>query len=241
MSGGEAAAVSVRVHGEAKNNPGPFRSTARNISDRSHTSASALWQDVPNVGGGTVVRTGDLSGIVSELVGRGGWQSGNRMVFLFEHASGSGTRSFKSYENDSNAAARLVVEYDDVAGSVAGALAARPDIARDRMISIVDSLVADGKTPLVDALWEASLYYRGQPVDYGKTRGPKTRSHRRVSHPPIVRRRHGRSSERLLRGQPERLAVPERDDRRRPGLRLADGELLPDEPHRPALGRAGRR
>ena len=182
-SGGGAAAVSVRVHGERKNNPGPFRSSGRNISNRSHTSASALWEDVPNVGGGTVVRTADLSGIVSELVRRGGWQSGNRMVFLFEHANGSGTRSFKSYENDSNAAARLVVEYDDIAGSVAGGLTARTDTARDRMISIVDSLVADGRTPLVDALWEASLYYRGQPVDYGKTRGPWTRSHRRVSHP----------------------------------------------------------
>ena len=182
-SGGRAGPSSVRIHGQAANNPPNFGWGKSNITKRPETSASVVWADLPNEPAGTTVRTEDLSPIVSELVGRGGWQSNNSMAFLFTHESGSGSRVYKTYEDDKNAAARLIVEYDDVAASDATGLTARTDTARDRMTSLVDSLVAGGATPLVDTLWEAALYFRGQPVDYGATRGPHNRTYHRVSHP----------------------------------------------------------
>ena len=42
---------------------------------------------------------------------------------------------------------------------------------RDKLKSLVSGMVATGGTPIVDALYEASNYFGGQPVDYGKTRG----------------------------------------------------------------------
>jgi len=38
---------------------------------------------------------------------------------------------------------------------------------RDHLISQVDSLSADGYTPIVDTLYEAANYYAGFNVDYG--------------------------------------------------------------------------
>ncbi len=57
---------------------------------------------------------------------------------------------------------------------------------RNRLKQIVSGLEASGNTPIVDALWEAGLYYRGQPVLYGLERGPQsgtTARVTRVSHP----------------------------------------------------------
>jgi len=41
------------------------------------------------------------------------------------------------------------------------------DAGRASLVSIVDSLVADGFTPLSETLYEAGLYFQGKPVDFG--------------------------------------------------------------------------
>ena len=61
-------------------------------------------------------------------------------------------------------------------------------MARDEMLDIVDGLTATGGTPTVDSYYEAALYMRGEPVDFGKMRGggvgkPARRERYRVSHP----------------------------------------------------------
>ncbi|MEE8463819.1 MAG: hypothetical protein V3S53_03440 [Gammaproteobacteria bacterium] len=43
------------------------------------------------------------------------------------------------------------------------------DTGRASLISTVDSLVADGFTPLSETLYEAGLYFQGKPVDFGLT------------------------------------------------------------------------
>src|SRR5690606_18668516 len=60
------------------------------------------------------------------------------------------------------------------------------DTVRMRLKQIVNGMVASGNTPIVDTLYEAGLYFRGEPVLYGKQRGPGWGSnarYTRVSHP----------------------------------------------------------
>jgi hypothetical protein len=58
--------------------------------------------------------TPPLTAIVQEIVNRGGWQSGNSMVFLIE---GSGNRMAQSYDNSSGLAPLLYINYNDGTGS----------------------------------------------------------------------------------------------------------------------------
>jgi hypothetical protein len=59
-------------------------------------------------------QTPPLISIVQEIVDRGGWLSGNSMVFMIE---GSGNRMAQSYDNSSGLAPLLVVAYNDGTGS----------------------------------------------------------------------------------------------------------------------------
>jgi hypothetical protein len=59
-------------------------------------------------------QTPPVKDIVQEIVDRGGWQSGNSMVFLIE---GSGDRKAQSYNNSSGSAPLLYISYSDGIGS----------------------------------------------------------------------------------------------------------------------------
>jgi PilY1 beta-propeller domain len=93
------------------------------ISDRDNTSASVDWDSVPEWGSegdsGYSQQTPDLTALVQEVVNRGGWVSGNAMVFII---TGSGTRIAESYNGSSSKAPLLHIEYtsDVVEVSVSG-------------------------------------------------------------------------------------------------------------------------
>jgi hypothetical protein len=85
--------ISLTIHGQADADAGAFVDYAHisqteglnNVSNRTRTSASVAWNDIPawTVGAsGEEQRTPDLSDIVAEIVGLDGWVSGNSMVFI---------------------------------------------------------------------------------------------------------------------------------------------------------------
>ncbi|MDY6839027.1 MAG: DNRLRE domain-containing protein, partial [Thermodesulfobacteriota bacterium] len=100
--------TSLAFYGQAADDPPTFAATSENISSRSKTSASVAWApgawDAPDV----KHQTKDLSMIVQEIVDRGGWASGNAMVFIVE---GSGRRVAESYDGEEENAPLLVIEY----------------------------------------------------------------------------------------------------------------------------------
>lgn len=102
-----SVATSLLIEGEANDNAATFNVTAGNISGRPVTFADVAWSPVawPIVGeAGVNQRTPDISPIISEIINRAGWVSGNSLVILF---SGSGERVAESYSGSATAAPLL--------------------------------------------------------------------------------------------------------------------------------------
>ena len=169
--------TSLTIRGEAHDDAVAYNTAdSGNVSNRSTTAASVAWNSLPNLSVNTKLTSPDLSAIISEITSRSGWIAGNAMSFVI---TGSGRRTVESYNGEAGAAPQLVVMYRGDGGGT-------EKTVRDRLVELVNELQHKGGTPIVDSLYEAALYYRGEAVDYGKTRGLGSNSDKsktRVSHP----------------------------------------------------------
>jgi hypothetical protein len=90
------APTSLTIQGQAADNPSTFSTTNFDISSRPRGTATVGWLPPPwstiQVHG-IDQRTADLSSVVQEIVNRGGWTSGNAMVFII---TGTGERDAES-------------------------------------------------------------------------------------------------------------------------------------------------
>lgn len=93
------------IHGEDVDSSAPFAAADHNLSRRVRTKVGLPWK--PGAWDkDEKVKTADVSSIVSGIVGRAGWKSGNAITFLL---SGSGKRVAKSFDGSSGSAPRLIV------------------------------------------------------------------------------------------------------------------------------------
>lgn len=176
----ESGDVSVYIWGQDHDDPGRFSNSDDDISDRTKTTARVDWDNLPDVPRNEKVRSPDVSSIVQEIVDRGGWSSNNDMVFIIGEKSGTGHREYESYNGEKTAAPKLIVE---LAANVGASGEPVYITARDKMKQVTTGLTATGGTPIVDALYEAALYYKGLEVDYGRKRGSSRNKYHRVSSP----------------------------------------------------------
>jgi hypothetical protein len=106
-------ATSLIIAGELTANAMTFSNTAFNISSRTTTMDSVLWENIPawdQIGeAGPDQQTPDLTMLVEEIVNQQDWMAGNAMAFII---SGSGTRNAISFNNNANAPAQLVITYE---------------------------------------------------------------------------------------------------------------------------------
>lgn len=174
-AGNSNSAVNLTINGQAVDDAPTFASADNNISGRAKTAATVTWSPSAWVDN-TTYRSTNVGPIVQELVNRGGWARGNDMVFIIDGSSTTNYRSADSYNGSSGNAPKLIVNYAD--NGTSGGYT-----VRDKLIEIVDSLNANGMTPLQDTFYEAIQYYRGQAVDYGRVRGGGPYAYTRVSHP----------------------------------------------------------
>ena len=103
---------SLRIQGEAADNPEAFSSSSFNISTRPKTTATVPWSPAAwtSIGeAGPDQQTPDISSIIQEIVNRPGWASGNSMVLII---TGNGKRVAESYNAGPNVAPILTVEYN---------------------------------------------------------------------------------------------------------------------------------
>ncbi len=114
----------------------------------------------------------NIAPIIEEIIQQDEWRSYNPMAF---YLTGTGLRNAASFEVNPTQGAVLRIK---VSGSLGDA---GNMIVRTRLEQIVKNLVSGSFTPIVDALYEATQYYRGGPVDYGKDR--YTRATHFLSHP----------------------------------------------------------
>ncbi|MGD8846418.1 MAG: hypothetical protein PVI54_12945, partial [Desulfobacteraceae bacterium] len=102
------------IEGEASDDAEPFDTVADNLKSRVAATATVAWNNVQAWTAGQYYPTPDISTIVQEIVDRGGWSSGNSMVFRF---TGVGTsdnkRDARAYEANSNTAPTLHVVFSD--------------------------------------------------------------------------------------------------------------------------------
>ena len=125
------------------------------------TKTSAVSVTLPDwLKNTTVGHSGNLNSVVAAVTGRGGWSSGNAMGLVMIYASGTEKRA-SSYEG--KVPAQLTVRYR-------GTFETGTYTVRDDLKVATDQLVASGWTPLSDTMLEGGLYYRGEAVEYGKTR-----------------------------------------------------------------------
>lgn len=174
------APTSLTIKGEATGNSTTFTSSADNISTRSQTTASVSWSSLPNLAADLKLASPDIKTVVQEIVNRSDWASGNAMAFIL---SGSGTKNVESYDSEPAAAPLLRVRYSSNT--------ATQKTVREQLKELIVPMRAEANTPIVDALYEAALYYRGnfrsgEGVDYGKKRDGQSGTlarWTRVSHP----------------------------------------------------------
>jgi len=169
------AATSLTIKAEATDSAITFGSSNNDITSRPTTAASTAWASVPNNAVNQKLVSPDLRTVVQEVVNRTGWASGNAMSFII---TGSGTKNVESFDTEPGAAPLLRLTYSSST--------VEPKRVRHVLQELTAGMRAEGSTPLVDVLYEAALYYRGDNVDYGKQRGPGTGTtarFTRVSHP----------------------------------------------------------
>ncbi len=90
----ETGAITITIQGELSTNASTFTSTDDDVSDRltPGTTASESWTpaDWNTVGEiGAAQRTVDISSIIEEIIGQGGWSSGNALVIIFTGPDGN--------------------------------------------------------------------------------------------------------------------------------------------------------
>ncbi|WP_132644050.1 T9SS type A sorting domain-containing protein [Roseivirga ehrenbergii] len=93
----QTGTVNITITGELSTNPSTFTTTTDDVSDRltPGTTASESWSPADwNIDGeiGAAQRTVDISSIIEEIVGQGGWVSGNAIVIIFSGPDDSNKR-----------------------------------------------------------------------------------------------------------------------------------------------------
>jgi type IV pilus assembly protein PilY1 len=137
--------------GVDEDNCAQWTTDASNISGRSRTTASVLW-DSANLGATGTSRhsTPSLHTIVQEIIDRPGWASGNAIGLMCQ-GSATATRDLRvcAYETSPSTAAHLQITYTAPLGStgVSGQVAASADDAGES----AGTVTIDGVSVLVDA------------------------------------------------------------------------------------------
>ena len=177
----DSDSTSLTFHGHNVDNSEGFADGhGTDVASRDLTTASETWANVESWTDGQWYTSPNLSSVVNEVVSRPGWEAGNDLSFI---VSGSGLRRAHSYDDQPARAAVLKLVIKAVVSS--GTNTALTTV-RDRLKEIVSQLDHEGYTPIVDTLYEAARYYRGEGVHYGASRGDGgavVERATRVSHP----------------------------------------------------------
>jgi len=173
--GSEDEETVLEIRGELKPTGKRFETTVGHLSTRMETATSpAIWRPGPWAGNSkdpykTVNEDEsevDLAAVVQQVVNQPQWEAFNDMVFFI---SGTGLRSAVSFNESQAEAATLRVTAQGLLGNGGSATTRTLLQTAVRNMFIKD----DAFTPIVDALYEATLYFQGEGVKGGKTRNNK--------------------------------------------------------------------
>lgn len=170
----DSSADTITFEVEDSSDPANFPESNSNLTNRTKVSGvSVNWNSSssPALGSWSTdnkYTSPDLTSLVQAVVNRGDWnQADNAIVFLqTSSATSSNERRTYSYDDSPAGSAVLTIKVNstDTNGGSSGIT------VRDHLKSLVDNLDAETYTPIVDSLYEAARYYRGDSVFWGLTR-----------------------------------------------------------------------
>ncbi len=112
----DSAVSNLVIQAENTANAPQFLLSSQDISNRSLTNASVAWAPsawtIGNLGADQ--KTPDISSVISEVINRADWQTGNSLIVI---VTGSGEREAESYNGEAGAAPLLHIEYSTGAPS----------------------------------------------------------------------------------------------------------------------------
>ncbi len=160
--------------------------------DRGSWTNPKNWTIGTNPYNNKILTTVDISSIVKELIQTSGYKNSaeKSLEFVLENTT-SKTLYTYSYDGNAAKAAKLVVRYEGSNGlsalsnnSTKSSLDLKngmnsndsPTTVRDYLIQLIDQQPAEGNTPIEGALYETGQYFKGAPVNYGRSRNPSSTS-----------------------------------------------------------------
>ncbi|WP_340680659.1 PilC/PilY family type IV pilus protein [Paraglaciecola sp.] len=165
-SSNDTASLSIRgANADDVNN---FNNYSRYTLRKIDKTAEVNWTNIGRWYKNNTYQSPSVTTIVQQIVNRSGWNPGNDMMFIFSNFNN--VRGAYTYNGQPSGTVRLVIEFEGQATP------GQSSTVRDHLISQVDSLSAEGYTPIVDTLYEAANYYAGFDVDYGLKRGDSATS-----------------------------------------------------------------
>jgi hypothetical protein len=148
------AAAALTIKAQAVDNAPLFTTTAKSVSSRVRSAASATWAPAAwaTVGEAAAAqRTGDLSAVVQEIISRPGWVSGNALALLI---TGTGRRTAETFEGEPQGAPLLHVEY-----TLGAPVNRAPVVAAGEDLSI--------RLPVASVAIDATVTDDGLPTGFG--------------------------------------------------------------------------
>ncbi len=169
-----ASAASFFVNAEDVGNAQDFTSTANDIGNRPRVESgngNMVPADPPGAVNVDNTITLDVTSLVQSVVQRTDWAMDNQIALFVKGQNGEERRAY-SYNGNAIKAPRLLLSVEEsVTGS--GSTVSATTVRR-RLLEIADALNIPSLlawTPSVETLYEAALYWRGKPVDFGRQRG----------------------------------------------------------------------
>ncbi len=159
VTGGSEWDIAVELDGDPAPLVGADGVTGRSFSSPVRWSIAGDWTDDDSIG----YQSSDITALIEAALAQGSWVQRNDMLFRITKASGE-DRNIYSHDYGQLQSVQLVVNFIDDGSSGA-------DTVRDELLRAVDSLSAEGYTPIQDTVYEAHQYYTGGEVTWGKYRG----------------------------------------------------------------------
>jgi len=156
-----SGSTSFSITAEKIGNAPILANTSNYLSSKAKTSASVTWSTSSAYSSDTVYRTPNLSAIIQEIMNQPSWKSGNSINFILQRNSGN--RNFIANDYSVSKSPKLIIKYK-------GNGAYNGVTVRELLSNLIDSLPAEGSTPLEGALYESAQYFLGKSVDYGRSR-----------------------------------------------------------------------
>lgn len=164
-----------------------YKSNKRHLSeDRGGFYARKLW-NLRDLSKNKVFYSPSIKTEISSLIKTLDYKNASEksIEVILENENDDESLYLFSYDDNPGKAAKLIIKYEGSAlshqqtsmskmnVSVDGKTtiqAGSPLTVRQHLIEIIDQQPTDGSTPMDGSLYEAGLYFLGEPVDYGKSR-----------------------------------------------------------------------